>query len=51
MDAFLLAGLAGALFGALAIAVRAGLARSPEPELGPLVNSAVAWGSSAPPPV
>jgi len=44
MDAFLLAGLAGAFLGAPTVAVRAGLARSPEPELGPLVSSAVAWG-------
>lgn len=44
MAAFLLAGLAGAFFGALAVAVRAGLARSPEAELGPLVISVVACG-------
>lgn len=39
MDAFLLATLAGALFGALTVAVRAGLTRVADAELGPFVMS------------
>jgi drug/metabolite transporter (DMT)-like permease len=39
VDAFGLAALAGALFGALVVAVRTGLTRAPEPELGPFVMS------------
>ncbi|MFN8188220.1 MAG: DMT family transporter [Gaiellales bacterium] len=42
MIAFLLAGLAGVCFGALAVAVRTGLTRAPEPYVGPFVASAVA---------
>ena len=41
MDVVLLATLAGVLFGALAVAVRGGLLRRPDPEAGALVVAAV----------
>lgn len=44
MLAFLLAALAGASFGALAVAVRMGLSRASEPYAGPFVASLLACG-------
>ena len=46
MDAVLLAILAGALFGALAVTVRAGLRRRPDAEIGALVVAAVGCGTA-----
>ena len=46
MDAVLLAILAGALFGALAVTVRAGLRRRPDAETGALVVAAVGCGTA-----
>lgn len=47
MDAAVLATLAGAFFGALAVAVRWGLLRAPEAEVGALVATAVGAVTSA----
>lgn len=47
MEAVLLAGLAGACFGAMAVATRAALARSGDPDAGALVTTAVAFVASA----
>ena len=43
MDAVVLAALAGVLFGALAVAVRSGLARAPDPEGGAFVTAALGF--------
>jgi drug/metabolite transporter (DMT)-like permease len=45
--AFLLAGTAGACFGAMTVAVRTGLRRAAEPDLAPLVQSALACAALA----
>ncbi len=44
MTAFVLAGVAGACFGAMAVAVRVGLSRASEAFVGPLVTAAIACG-------
>jgi len=43
VDAVVLAALAGVLFGALAVAVRSGLARAPDPEGGAFVTAALGF--------